>query len=338
MKSTSKDEYKEYLKVAEGALMEYCISYDSISFLQQSENITFCAEKNGNQEKYLIRIHKSINQDNDEYQSNKSLINSELLLLDKLNSCEGIKAQVPIKNKWGSYVTQIFSEILNKELNITILKWVHGQVIDINEKEYEGLAYTLGEEMAKMHKSLSQWKSPQEFVRREYDLIFMKNNVRRLEKLVDIKIISKKTYHYIYDKCIEIIEFIDRNLPKEGNWGLIHADLNEGNYVVNGKNIFFIDFSMSGLGYYLSDIAQTLMHLNIENRRLFIRGYENSFVLPNNYERLIEAFFILAIIDNMLFLSSNEEEHEHVSKVVNYLSSHGIKKYENNIRFIFGVE
>jgi Ser/Thr protein kinase RdoA (MazF antagonist) len=335
MKTNTKEEYRQYIQIVEKALLEYCFNYDNISFLQQSENITFCAQKSDIQEKYLVRIHQSINQASNDYQNNKDLIHSELLLLSNLNNCEEIRVQEPIKNKWGSYVTQIVSEVLDKELNITVLKWVHGGVIDINEKRYEGLAYTLGGKMAKMHKSLSGWEYPQEFVRREYDLSHMSCNIRRLHTLVDIDIISKEMYYEIYHIGIGIIEFIDRNLPKDGNWGLIHGDLNEGNYVIDGKNIFLIDFSMSGFGYYLSDIAQALMHLSVENRKLFIKGYQNNFLLPNNYERFIEAFFILAIIDNMLFLASNEEEHEYVSKLAHYLSNNLVKKYENNSGFIF---
>jgi len=335
MKLNSMEEKEEHHKILETALKEYHINYDKISFLQHSENITFSAENKNNQEKYLIRIHKSINEDYSYYQDNIGLINSELLLLTKLNSC-GIKVQSPIKNKNCSYVTQVFSKLWNKTVNVTILQWVNGEDIDINEKNYKELAYNFGKEMARMHKCLSQWEVPKEFTRQEYDLRFLKNNMIKLEKLVDNKIISREIFNYINKACAEIIEFIDKNLSKKENWGLIHGDLTEGNYVVSEKSIFFIDFSMSGFGYYLNDIGQTLMHLSIENRKLFIKGYEDTFLLPNNYERFIEAFFIMAIIDNMLFLASSEEEHEHVSKLANYLSNNLIKKFLSNTKFIFG--
>lgn len=335
MNTNYKEEIKEYYKFAKKVLEEYEIDYDDISFLQQSENITFCIEKKDSEEKYLVRIHKSVNED-DEYQYNKNLINSELLLLEELNSCELFTVQAPIKNRYGSFVTQVFNELLNKNLNVTVLKWIDGEIIDINDEKYNELAFKLGEEMARNHKYLRQWKVPKEFIRTEYDLETSKTNLLKLDKLVDFKIISKVRFNDIYKNTMSIIEFIEKNLSKHENWGLIHGDLNEGNYITNGKDIFFIDFSRCGFGYYLYDVAQTLMHLSVENRKLFIKGYENTFFLPSNYEKLIESFFALAIIDNMLFLSSSQEEYEHIGKMAIFLCDYVINKYKNNKRFILG--
>lgn len=335
MSTNNKQEIKEYYKFAKKVLEEYEIDYDDISFLQQSENITFCIKRKDSEEKYLIRIHKSINED-DEYQYDKSLINSELLLLEKLNSCELFTVQAPVKNKYGNFVTQVFNELLDRNLNVTVLKWIDGDIIDINDEKYNGLAFKLGEELARTHKYLSQWKVPKEFIRTEYNLEASKTNLLKLDNLIDNKIISKERFNDIYKNTMSIIEFTEKNLSKHENFGLIHGDLNEGNYIFNDVDILFIDFSRCGFGYYLYDIAQALMHLSVENRKLFIKGYQNIFLLPSNYEKLIESFFVLAIIDNMLFLSSNPEEYSHIEKMTNFLCDHVINMYKNNKRFILG--
>lgn len=334
MNTKYKEDIKEYYKFAQKVLKEYEIYYDDISFLQQSENVTFCIEKKSSEERYLVRIHKSVNED-DEYQNNKSLINSELLLLEELNSCELFTVQAPVKNRYSSFVTKVFNEFLGKDLNVTVLRWIDGEIIDINDEKYNELVFKLGEEMAKLHKCLNQWETPEGFIRTEYDLETSKANLSKLDKLVDIKIISKMKFNDIYKSTMNIIEFIEKNLSKDQNWGLIHGDLNECNYIANGKDIFLIDFSRCGFGYYLYDIALTLMHLSVENRRLFIEGYKNIFLLPSDYEKLIESFFALAIIDNMLFLSSNPEEYEYIKNMANFLCDHVINKYKNNDRFIF---
>ncbi|BCJ96123.1 aminoglycoside phosphotransferase [Anaerocolumna cellulosilytica] len=334
MNTKYKEDIKEYYKFAQKVLKEYEICYDDISFLQQSENITFCIEKKSSEEKYLVRIHKSIDE-GDEYQNNISMINSELLLLEKLNACELFTVQAPVKNRYNSFVTRVFNESLGKDLNVTVLRWIDGDTIDINNEKYNGLALKLGEEMAKLHKYSNQCETSEEFIRIEHDLETSKTNLLKLDKLVDINILSKMKFDEIYKCAINIIEFIKKNLSKNENWGLIHGDLNECNYIVNGNEIFLIDFSRCGFGYYLYDIALTLMHLSNENRRLFIKGYKNISLLPNDYEKMIESFFVLSVIDNMLFLSSNPEEYDYIKNMVNYLCDYVIRKYKNNDRFIF---
>jgi len=329
-----KEEIKAYYKFAQKVLKEYEICYDDISFLQKSENVTFCIEKKGSEERYLVRIHKSIDE-GDEYQNNKNMINSELLLLEELNGCELFTVQAPVKNRYGSFVTSVFNESLGKDLNVTVLRWIDGDIIDINDEKYNGLAFKLGENMAKLHKYSNQWEIPEGFIRIVYDLETSKNNLLKLDKLVDINVLSKMKFDEIYKSTINIIEFIKKNLSKDQNWGLIHGDLNECNYITSGNEIFLIDFSRCGFGYYLYDIAQTLMHLSDENRRLFIEGYKNISLLPNDYEKLIESFFVLSIIENMLFLSSNPEEYDHIKNTANYLCDYVISKYKNNDRFIF---
>lgn len=329
-----KEDIKEYCKLAQKVLKEYGICYDDISFLQQSENVTFCIEKKSSEERYLVRIHKSIDE-GDEYQNNKNMINSELLLLEELNGCELFEVQAPVKNRYDSFVTRVFNESLGKDLNVTVLRWINGNTIDINDEKYNGLALKLGEKMAKLHQYSNQWEMPKEFIRIEYDLETSKKNLLKLDKLVDINILSKMKFNEIYISAINIIEFIKKNLTKDQNWGLIHGDLNECNYISNDNEIFLIDFSRCGFGYYLYDIAQTLMHLSDENRRRFIKGYKNIYSLPNDYEKLIEGFFVLSVIDNMLFLSSNPEEYDHIKNMVNYLCDYVISKYKNNDRFIF---
>jgi Ser/Thr protein kinase RdoA (MazF antagonist) len=335
MITNDKQEIDEYYDFAKKALGEYKIDYDDLTFLQQSENVTFCIKRKDSEEKYLVRIHKSIRVE-DDYQYNKDLIHSELLLLKELNSSGLFTVQEPVENRCGSLVTQRYNESLQQDLNVTVLKWIEGEIIDINDEQYNGLAFQLGEEVAKNHKYLRQWKIPKEFIRTEYDLESSKTNLLKLNNLVELGILSEEKFKDIYKNTMSIIEFIGQNLSRKEDWGLIHSDLNEGNYVVNEKGISFIDFSRCGYGYYLYDIAQTLMHLNVENRKLFVKGYEANFFLPSDFEKLLEGFFVISIIENMLFLASNHEEYDHIEKMANYLCDYVIQKYKTDKRFILG--
>jgi Ser/Thr protein kinase RdoA (MazF antagonist) len=119
------------------------------------------------------------------------------------------------------------------------------------------------------------------------------------------------------------------------NWGLIHADLNENNYIFYAGEVRAIDFSCCGFGYYLYDIAHTLLHLFPENRRSFLSGYQSVCQLPDDYQSILEAFFLGAIINNFAFLASQRNEHDYLLETVPYVSESFCSKYLKGETFLF---
>lgn len=330
------EKINKYCEFVKNILKQYNIDYDQISFIQQSENMTFRIEDKATREKYLVRVHQSMNQDDAKYQNNKNLIRCELLLLELLCHDRTLTVQRPVGNKDGDFITQAYCQWLNKDLCITVLQWLDGEIIDINDDKYDGLASQLGETMARAHQALNSLELPKDFTRMVYDLGAFKSNVLKLNKLTNLGILSDLRLDEIHKCTMNILKFIETNLTEDKHWGLLHGDLHEGNYIVNGEKIFFIDFSRCGFGYYLYDIAQTFMHLGIKNRQEFLKAYTKIIVLPNNCEKLLEGFFILSIIENMLFLSSNPDEHDHVINMANYLCDYALAHYIQDQRFILG--
>ncbi|MFH7029920.1 MAG: phosphotransferase [Heteroscytonema crispum UTEX LB 1556] len=121
------------------------------------------------------------------------------------------------------------------------------------------------------------------------------------------------------------------------NWGLIHADLNENNYIFHQGETRPIDFSCCGFGYYLSDIANSLLHLVPENRRSFLSGYQHARKqsLPNNYQNILEAFSIAATINNFAFHASQPKERDYLQQAVPYVIQKFCTKYFEGESFLF---
>ncbi len=126
-------------------------------------------------------------------------------------------------------------------------------------------------------------------------------------------------------------------MEKAQNWGLIHADLHEGNYLFYNEQIRPIDFGRCGFGYYLYDIAQSLDHLHPEVRTSFFEGYQTIGNLPSNYLQITEGFSIMASIETFAFHANNPNEHEWLSNTVRYVAQNHIPKYLENESFLLNI-
>ncbi|MED1958767.1 phosphotransferase [Brevibacillus formosus] len=59
------------------------------------------------------------------------------------------------------------------------------------------------------------------------------------------------------------------------HYGIIHGDLYQGNIIFHNGDPRSIDFGRCGFGYYLYDIAHTILGLYPSQRELVIKGYES---------------------------------------------------------------
>ncbi len=118
-------------------------------------------------------------------------------------------------------------------------------------------------------------------------------------------------------------------------WGLIHGDLHDGNYLLYGDELRPIDFARCGFGYYLYDVASTIQYLPPAVRSSFFEGYQTSQKLPKNYIRIVEGFFIMAMIDVLSFHVNNPKEHEGVSDTVKDVTKEHIPLYLQGESFLF---
>ncbi|HEY9734827.1 MAG TPA: phosphotransferase [Trichocoleus sp.] len=123
----------------------------------------------------------------------------------------------------------------------------------------------------------------------------------------------------------------------DGTWGLIHADLHQGNYVLHGEEVRPIDFSRCGFGFYLYDIGQALGDLEPPLRSHFFKGYTRIRSLPQEYVDIVEAFFVGATVENFAFLSANLQEHEWLARAVPYVVKNHLHQYLRGKTFLFLV-
>lgn len=132
----------------------------------------------------------------------------------------------------------------------------------------------------------------------------------RLQYGIKLNLIKSEHYDIISDILKYIGSVFDDTPKTKNNWGIIHADLQGGNIIVNKNKVIPIDFGFSGYGFYLFDVGLTLASLNTNLRKKVLDGYKTLRNIDSADEHLISAGFILGIIGSFGFNINNPISHE----------------------------
>ena len=73
-------------------------------------------------------------------------------------------------------------------------------------------------------------------------------------------------------------------------YGLIHGETADGNILIDGDAIAFIDFQRFGWGYFLTDIQKLAATMAPEEREWLFAAYGDIFALPERFEAWYSAF------------------------------------------------
>jgi Ser/Thr protein kinase RdoA (MazF antagonist) len=239
----------------------------------------------------------------------------------------------PVQNRLGEWVTSIVRGEPGTSISCSLLKWVEGKHL-----EGEPIAQQirqLGLLMAQMHQYSSGWLFPSGFSRPTHNVEQIKAATSQLGVLVQNGTILSGDYQVFQKAAMKVQELMSNLHQTRDMWGLIHADLHQGNYVLYGEELCPIDFSRCGFGFYLYDIGQSLGGIEASLRSHFFEGYKIVKTLPENYQSIIEAFFVGATVENFAFLSANPKEHEWLSRALPYVVKNYLHAYLNDETFLF---
>ncbi|WP_052476460.1 phosphotransferase enzyme family protein [Cohnella kolymensis] len=303
--------------IAHHALDHYQMSDCRIEFLGQSDNVTFRVVPKSSSGSFLLKIL------NPSY--SLTMIESELLWLEAISKDTELVTPLPMRNKTGHLVTKLVTADEHKSVYVTMQYWVEGEVLDRQPEPAEILS--LGSLMSTLHTHAQSWTVPAGFNRPLYGTDHMHTSCKQIKLLVDNGIIDSATYEVILQTEAVIDREFTRLPATKESWGLIHSDLHESNYVFHNGQARPIDFSACGFGYFLFDVAETLLHLTPDRRQLFVEAYGKYHALPDNYERQIEAFFLWAVFRGYAFHSVNPDEYEYLSESVPAIANRFCKKY-----------
>lgn len=330
---------KQYKELIENALSQYGIfDYESI-FIRHNENITMKIINNLDKRSYLLRIHVPITPGLQGVQHTFEGLNAELELLNSLANMASLPLQQPIVNKNGSLVSTIIGSNNNIFYPLaTLLTWKEGEVFTGKELNSDNITYEVGITLAKIHNFSNAWKIQHPLIRPNYDINKYINLTDRLEYGLKLKLFKTEHYDIILNTMKYIRVIFERTPKTSENWGIIHADLQGGNIIVNKNTVIPIDFCFAGYGYYLFDIGITIASLNTKHRGRVLEGYRTLRNIEGNDELLINAGFILGILGAFSFNLNNPKSYEWIQRRMPYVTEKYCLSLLDNKSFIQSIE
>jgi Ser/Thr protein kinase RdoA (MazF antagonist) len=291
------------------SIAQYDIEYSDISFIRHSENLTYRVFSKSKAESYLLRIHYPLSGIIDKKWHDEKVINSELLWLQSLSRSTDIQVQVPVMNKSGKLVTTVKNG--ENEKFCSLLTWIEGTVRYESDEYNTAQAENLGSLSANLHNHGVSWKLPENFSRPAQDYNSTLENFEKLVKRNQVLNIFDKNSEEMIQKAIEKIGKCYESERVNLNWGLIHGDLCENNYILNGNTVSPIDFSLCCFGSFSQDITTSLLHIFREDLwKSYFEGYKKHRALPCTIKDSIEAFFISTQIDSWGFHCTDPKEED----------------------------
>ncbi|MBI1922713.1 phosphotransferase [Candidatus Poribacteria bacterium] len=329
------DQKQHFRRVAEAALAQYDLGDVEPVFLAIGGNVTFRVEsqKHGG---FLLRLHHTVaGLQEDLWKLKPEKIESELMWLAALRRDTDIVVQEPVQNRSGHFVTLISFDDAHEPICCTLLHWIDGKHIDRLTPAH---ATQLGTLVARLHEHTRHWKLPQGFTRPRREWEWLHASLIPLRQGVEIGTVSAAEYE-AFEEALPCIQPVMNALgEKPQTWGLIHGDLHSGNYLVHNGEIRPIDFSGCGFGHYLYEVGDTIRYLPPPYYQSFLDGYQSLCQLPDDYQPIIEAFFIGGMASNLAYLALNPDDYEGLSRQVKSSPNSidwRLRKYLNGEPFLF---
>ncbi|MFD2610822.1 phosphotransferase enzyme family protein [Paenibacillus gansuensis] len=303
------------------ALQDYEVDWNSIHFIQISEHVTFRIE-NGEEEKFLLRIHQ-IDKTSEE-------IISELEWLATLKR-KGLDVPEAIVNREGALVTHTATTDGHRYY-VTLLRWIEGERLDKKVLTEEKIR-KMGALMANLHEAAADFRPYNGFTRP----VWGSESFHR-----DWEHLQRHHSHFISDEAFElytiaaakVANHLETLKHQKRNYGLIHADLHNGNVVFRGNEPYAIDFGRCGFGFHLYDIAQSIMGLLPHQRELFLDGYKQVRKMDDDAIPILECFFVMSIIEAYSFHAETTLEIENLIEEQPYAQAI-LRGYINGTPFMF---
>jgi Ser/Thr protein kinase RdoA (MazF antagonist) len=285
-----------------------------LEFIRHSDNATFKVE-DANSRAYLLRIHLPVTSAMGAHGADAAAVRSELQWLEALTRDTNLVLQVPERNNTGALVTRILLEDTDEPINCTLLGWLDGQPYR-RELESEATSGQIGRIMATLHAHASGWELPPGFTRPRRDVAYFENVLSRIRPALEDGRISRSDYDE-FETSIGLLVGMMQSLDESReSSGLMHSDAHKGNLLYHDGRIRLIDFSFCAFGNYMFDLAICLSDMAERLQQSFLESYQSVRTLPDDYQRLIEGYFVGSMVGTFSYWVDNPRAQDILARKV----------------------
>lgn len=312
----------DYTKCFKEVILKYPFIDPIVEFIRHNENLTYKVTEKGSEVTYLLRMHKPITINMQGVQNRREAIQAELEYLSAWSSHSELPVQIPVPNMNGELVTSIVIE--SEEVHCSVLKWIYGETMSKRDFTSEEMVSTLGKSIAYLHQFSRNFKHCSCFIRPEYGIEWVDNILTKLRAGEKMRIITAEEFQ-ILEHAFSLVTGRMKGLSKSfETWGFIHADIHYSNLIRTSRGISFIDFGLSGFGYYAMDVAMGALFTKRELRDDLLSGY-SSIISGRIDIAQLEDLMFLNISEYYAFLVSRKEKHmwirEHIPSLIELCKS-----------------
>ncbi|MCZ6679919.1 MAG: phosphotransferase [Candidatus Poribacteria bacterium] len=281
--------------IAERALDGWELRVAQLEFISISENTTFRVDTEAG-ETYALRIHRP-------GYHNLAELNSEQQWTAALNRA-GIGVPVPLMTRDGHGYATVPVPGSTEIRHIGIVEWIDGVLLGrIVRGESDEGALTqcydqLGRIAARIHNQAVSWQIPADFQRHEFDADGLMGDAPFWGPFWVLPEMTHAERKLIRNARHAIHRVLSDYGKGQGTYSLIHADLHPHNLLVNGNQLYAIDFDDAGFGWHQYELAVALF--DSQGNPLFdivhdalIAGYRSERPLSDAAIELLPMFLLI---------------------------------------------
>ena len=293
-------------RVATAALSAYPVQPISLVLLGSAENVTFRVDTSTG-DRFVLRIHRTTGSVFHPVRT-AAEVQSEMTWLVALRRDIGPRIPEPVPARDDSLVTVVELDGQAEPRLCVLLRWIPGEFRHTTLTPTDLAA--VGELMAHLHDHAGAFAPPTGFRRGRIGDVVPDAAAHVIDTLTeqrgpeDADIVAA-----VFDR-VRRAEVALGEAPE--TFGLIHADLHQGNYAFNDGQVGAIDFDDCGWGHFIYDFAVTLSEVSVLDNYSALRdgllaGYEQSRPLPAGFDLHLPAFLALREVKLMMWFLEQRE-------------------------------
>ncbi|MGH2871822.1 MAG: phosphotransferase enzyme family protein [Solirubrobacteraceae bacterium] len=279
-------------QLATAALPCYGLSANATATLcNVSENHTYRIDDPGTGRSFALRVHRS------GYRTTAEIL-SELSWLDALAADGAVATPGVVKATDGSRVVSVSIDELEAR-SVVLFDWLPGRPPDVEASDAAPSQFeALGAISARMHRQARAWSRPAGFVRAPWDYEHTLGPSGHWGRWQDGLGVDAEELRQLERLDAAIAARLERYGRDRDRFGLVHADIRLANLLVDGDDVWVIDFDDCGFSWYMYDFATTMTFIEDhprvpELRDAWVRGYRSVGKMSAAEEAELETFLLL---------------------------------------------
>jgi Ser/Thr protein kinase RdoA (MazF antagonist) len=245
-----------YTPAAWAAIERFPVTAERLELIDHSENVTYRVRSADRHADYVLRLHRP------GYNSLEEL-ESELQWVRALGEA-GIAVPRSVSTRNGAIFTLIDIPGTGERRYAGLSEWFEGVMLTdflatcSDSRKRQQIFGRIGEIAAAIHNQSASWEEPPGFTRRRLGVDELLGEEPRWGRFWEHTDLSG-TDRELLLRTRERLRGVLADYGKEpGSFGLIHADLDPDNILLDGDDLSIIDFDDSAYGWYMYDVASAL--------------------------------------------------------------------------------